>query len=578
MGVVDGGGYVMRGCVGVVGLALVCSLLLCLEGGAWAGDLQVVINEVLYDPDGSDTGYEFVELFNRGEACVCLEGWTFETGNGGYRERWKLEWRGTKAESIGPHGFFVIGEDRVVPEPDFVASLDLQNGPDGCRLRDPVGGTDVVGWGQLDFEEYFEGAPVEDVKSGSSIGRDPDGSDSDLNRADFRALAIPSPADHNRPPTDLVTKAVGLSRYTPLTSPEIDLVCRIHNAGTEACGRLAGLTAEVNGFRDSVLIPEDIDPAATIGIVVRLPNPGAGIYRAAAWHSYEGDRWKGNDTAQTSIVVPPPPVVVNEIMFKSGGQDCEWVELYNHSDRKVSLRGWTLEDSRAKPGAIAEGDLVIAGGEFLVLVEDTDLFEALHPDVPRQGYRRPSGGWPTLNDIDGPLRFADAVVIRDGFGTMVDSVAYSQNWCAPGRSVERVDPSAATPDPANWSPHFGSSPSSPGGPNSVSFHLPTGGRVLSLSPRTFSPDGDGKDDLLAVSMTLPGPGLARLCVFDINGRLVRRLIDGEVIDSGRVTFWDGTYDGGSGAATGVYLLLFEARMRSSGKTFRARSPIVLIRR
>jgi hypothetical protein len=563
---------------GVVGLACVCSSLLCSIVPVRADGPSVVINEILFDPAGADDGCEFIELFNRGGHAVVLHEWSLESGNGNREGNWKLEWCGSKLDTIPPRGFFVIGEDQVFPEPDFIATLDLQNGPDGCRLTDPAGLADVVGWGDLVFDEYFEGEPAVDAKSGCSIGRDPDGSDTGLNRADFRDFAVPSPGSYNHPPKDLMALALGLSRDRPMLASEIELVCRVHNAGTEPCGQGAMLVAEVGGRCDSAFILEDLLPGSTVGLTVRLDKPGAGIHGAVAWHSCRDDKWHGNDTVRTSIVFAPPPLVVNEIMFKPDGRDCEWIELLNASDGVLDLAGWTLEDSRGKAGPIADGDLVVSGGDFLILVEDREVFGAVHPDISEQTYERPAGGWPSLNDADGPLGFADAVVIRDGFGSMVDSVAYCRSWCSPGRSVERIDPAGATPDPANWSPHFGKSGSSPGAPNSVSFHLPTAGKALSLSPRTFSPDGDGEDDLVAVTITLPGRGLVRVRVFDVNGRPVRRLIDGDVVDSGRVTFWDGTCDDGSSAATGLYLLLFEARMQASERSFRAKSPLVLIRR
>ncbi len=566
-----------RVCV-VVWLSWVWLPVFLSAPAVWAEGIPVVINEVLYDPAGGDGGYEFVELFNRGETATGLEGWTFETGNGSYQARWTLEWTGSRTDTIGPRGFFVIGEEWVWPLPDAVTSLDLQNGPDGCRLTDPAGETDVAGWGDLGFEEYSEGEPAADVGSGSSIGRDPDGSDTGSNSVDFAGFAAPSPADYNHPPRDLTPLALGLSRYTPPTLPEIDLVCRVTNAGTEACGCGAVVTARVGGCSDSISILEDLNPAETAGIVLRLPNPGGGHREAVAWVSYCDDRWNGNDTVLTSIVVPPPPLVVNEIMFKPDGCDCEWIEVLNRSTGTLNIRGWTLEDSRGSPKNIADHDLIMGSGTFLVLVEDDDTFQAIHPDISRPAFRSPSGGWTTLNDVDGPLGFADAIVIRDGYGTMVDSVAYAESWTDPGRSVERIDPAAPSPHAANWSPHFGVSSSSPGAENSVSFHLPAEGKVLSLSTKTFSPNGDGKDDLVAVSVALPGAGLVRLSVFDINGRLVRRLIDGETVDSGRVTFWDGSLGDGARARTGVYLLMFEARMHASGETFRARSPLILVRR
>ena len=151
-----------RVCV-VVWLSWVWLSLVLSALTAWAQGIPVVINEVLYDPAGSDGGYEFVELFNQADAAIGLEGWIFETGNGSYQARWKLEWTGSRMDTIGPRGFFVIGEEGVLPGPDAVTALDLQNGPDGCRLTDPVGGTDVVGWGSLGFEEYFEGEPAADT-------------------------------------------------------------------------------------------------------------------------------------------------------------------------------------------------------------------------------------------------------------------------------------------------------------------------------------------------------------------------------------------------------------------------------
>jgi hypothetical protein len=315
-----------------------------------------------------------------------------------------------------------------------------------------------------------------------------------------------------------------------------------------------------------------------VSVVVRLTNPGSGMHDVLVWHRYDRDRWNTNDTARTSIVIPPPPVVVNEIMFRPDGTDCEWVELLNRSACAVNLKGWTLEDSRGRAEPIAGGDLTLAPGVYLVLVEDEQVFGTIHPGVAREAYAEPGGSWPTLNDVDSPLGYADAVVIRDGYGTAVDSTAYSRNWTSPGRSVERIDPAGPSPNPANWSPHFGESASSPGAANTVSFHLPAEGRVITLSPQTFSPDGDGEDDVVAIAVNLPGTGVVRLSVFDINGRLIRRLLDGEAVDTGRVTFWDGRSDDESEAGTGVYLLLFEGRMHLTQKSFRSKLPIVLVRR
>ena len=85
-----------------------------------------------------------------------------------------------------------------------------------------------------------------------------------------------------------------------------------------------------------------------------------------------------------------------------------------------------------------------------MLVEDGLDFNALHPGLGCPVVR-PAGGWPTLNDTDGRHGYADIVVIRDAFGTCVDSVAYRKAWSVPGCSVERIETGARSAIASNWS-------------------------------------------------------------------------------------------------------------------------------
>ena len=538
---------------------------------------QVVVNEVLYDPAGKDTGFEFAELFNCSPEPVCLGGWVFETGNGAYEDRWTCEWMGSDTDTIAARSFFVIGEDRVSPAPDFVTALDLQNGPDACRLISPEAEMDVVGWGDLGHDEYYEGLPAVGGTSGSSIGRDPDGSDRDHNLEDFHVFECPSPGDFNHPPFDLTVKQAALSRHTPASGAEVGITCMLVNCGVDTCGGTT-LKAEVAALRGSTHVHDVLQPTECLNAVVRLPHPGEGLHGVRVWHSHRLDRWHANDTVRTSIVLPPPPVVINEVMFKPMGTECEWIEIFAHGAAFINLRNWTLEDYRGSKKAITDGDLILEQGDMVVLVEDENVFGVAHPDLGPHDFLRPSGGWPTLNDVDGPLNFADMIVVRDAMGTVVDSVAYRSRWTRPGTSLERIDPRGPSAVSSNWSPHYGSSGGSPGRENSVSFCLAGDRSILNLSPAAFSPDGDGRDDLLAVSIRLAEPCVVRLTIFDLKGRPVKRLIDGEVVETSRITFWDGSGTIRPEAAMGAYLVLLEARGTSSGKAYGAKSPAILLRR
>ncbi len=102
--------------------------------GAIAG--HVVISEVLYDASGVDAGKEWIELYNPTNSDINLDGYAIESGNGANPDDWTSEWVGTASDIIPAHGFFLIGESDVVPKPDYITTLDLQNGPDGVRLND----------------------------------------------------------------------------------------------------------------------------------------------------------------------------------------------------------------------------------------------------------------------------------------------------------------------------------------------------------------------------------------------------------------------------------------------------------
>jgi len=555
----------------------VIGLILVLLHAAPAAS-EIVINEVFYDPQGRDDGFEFVELFNTGELPAALAGWTLETGNGSQENRWTHEWTGSPEDSVDAHGFFLVAEESLAHFAHAVTALDLQNGPDACRLKGPLGEVDIVGWGDLGFGEYYEGKPCKDVSSGSSLGRDPDGLDFNSNWDDLKAMDHPSPGEYNRPPSDLALERAGLSRYGGPSGATIDVVCSLRNAGTQSCGAGTRLFASIAGSVDSARITADIEPGIVAKAVVRTTNPGPGMYGVTVWHQCGADRWHTNDTLTISVVLHPAPVVVNEIMFDPGLADCEWVEVFNGGPDHVNLSGWMLQDHKGKARDIAREDLWLWAGEFMILTEDEEVFARKHPGVDAAIYLRPAGGWPILNDSDGALGFADKVVLRDSFGTMVDSVAYRERWSEEGVSAERINPEACSWSAGNWSPHFGPATGSPGERNSVSIHLPTRDRLLSLEPHAFSPDNDGDSDMLAVSVTLPGAGLARLLVFDANGSLVTRLLDGEVIENNRITFWNGTRGDQTNAPTGIYIVMLEARMLSSGETYRSRSPVVLVRK
>src|SRR5262245_38958906 len=172
------------------------------------------VTEVYYDAPGDDTGQEFVELWNDSDSTRSLSGLRLEAGDGAGPGRWTSRWTGGPGDLVKPHARFVIGGSPVSPRPDVVVALELQNGPDALRLVWPDGAIEVVGWGPLEFPEYYCGTPAPDVSSGISLARIPDRAATGSNSGDFHA-AEPSPGFANQRSVD-----AALLRHRGTLEPE----------------------------------------------------------------------------------------------------------------------------------------------------------------------------------------------------------------------------------------------------------------------------------------------------------------------------------------------------------------------
>lgn len=174
------------------------------------GELSVKINELLPNPEGDDAEGEFIELINTGDEAVSIAGWGIAAGTSSWPGAASFVFPGTAAIPIG--GYLVVG-GLGVDEADFYTDDDnkfsLGNGsknPDGVRLVDCIGEVqDTVLYGD-------PADPVEDVElddddgvasvaimpsENLSLGRSPDGADSDNNETDFVTNMPPSPGEDN---------------------------------------------------------------------------------------------------------------------------------------------------------------------------------------------------------------------------------------------------------------------------------------------------------------------------------------------------------------------------------------------
>jgi hypothetical protein len=86
--------------------------------------------------------------------------------------------------------------------------------------------------------------------------------------------------------------------------------------------------------------------------------------------------------------------------------------------------------------------------------------------------------------------------------------------------------------------------------------VPTKFSLFQNFPNPFNPS-------TTVRYVIPEKGTARLCIYDVLGRIVRELVDGETYPGAYETTWDGRDKQGHQVASGVYF--FQLQVHSIGK-------------
>lgn len=163
---------------------------------------KLVINEVDYDMAGAGDSTEYVEIFNSGEMPYSLTGVTLQLMNGTGMVQYALFDLSVNTQGaafLAAGAFYIVAADTVasavagscptcVTKTVTPATDLIQNGaPDGMRILKDSVPVDALHYEGV-MTGYGEGtsAPIDDPNAGvMSIGRCPNGTDTDDNGADF---------------------------------------------------------------------------------------------------------------------------------------------------------------------------------------------------------------------------------------------------------------------------------------------------------------------------------------------------------------------------------------------------------
>ncbi|MBL4623897.1 MAG: lamin tail domain-containing protein, partial [Flavobacteriales bacterium] len=274
-------------------------------------------------------------------------------------------------------------------------------------------------------------------------------------------------------------------------------------------------------------------------------------------------------------------IIINEILFnpQTGGSD--FVEVYNNSSKYIDISKWSLANYDFDADTIdnikpVDGQQhIIYPNGYALITKDTASTFADYP-LSVQGAFVEVSSLPTYSNNDG------VVILISQDNEVSDRFDYDADMHFPlltndkGVSLERLDFGRITNDYTNWhsaAENIGFA--TPGYENSQYQPAEEPDSYIGCDPEIFSPDQDGYNDVLNISYDLPEPGyIGTLIIYDAKGRLVRQLMNNELLSPSGTISWDGTNDLNEKSRIGIYIIFFSA-YSASGDVIQEKGTCVL---
>lgn len=275
--------------------------------------------------------------------------------------------------------------------------------------------------------------------------------------------------------------------------------------------------------------------------------------------------------------------IINEILFNPRSNAFDYVEFYNNSNKifdasKLYIANRNSSGVVSSIKALSTVPFYVFPGDYIVETENADNLSLQYlvksPD--------------NVLIISSPPSFPDdegTVVALNFQGNVIDEVRYKDDWHFKlidndeGVALERIDPDAPSQNAANWT--SAASTAGYGTPtyqNSQYKRIQTINATIEVTPKVFSPDNDGRDDIATIQYALTETGyVANVTVFDPSGRPVRNLVRNGTMGLNGYWNWDGLDDKGLKLPVGSYVVFTEI-FNLQGKKSSFKNVVVLARK
>ncbi len=256
-------------------------------------------------------------------------------------------------------------------------------------------------------------------------------------------------------------------------------------------------------------------------------------------------------------------LVINEINYNSSDAfDTEdWVEFFNASKTTLDISEWVFIDGSHKQTFVFGKNTLLPANGFIVIARDLDKFKSFYSSSPVEADTMTTG-------LSGA---GESLYLYKNTGELVDSLTFTDTNPWPnaadgnGSTIELINPWKDNGIAENWKASQNNG--TPGLENSVfivsnenlDVELPLDFKLEQNYPNPFNPS-------TVINYQLPVDSKVQLTVFDMLGREVTTLVNGEIQGAGshKIIFEAGSL------ASGIYIY----RLETSGKVLNKKMTLI----
>jgi len=268
-------------------------------------------------------------------------------------------------------------------------------------------------------------------------------------------------------------------------------------------------------------------------------------------------------------------IYINEILFNPKTNGYDYVELYNASEEYIDLSKLLignydiLINDIINTEIISEKSINFPPLSYLALCEDTAWIKANYYSDDELFFLE-VGQLPSFPNEKGTIAISSIA------HELIDVIIYDEDSHFPlledvdGVALERLSIASDEWFSAASTECYGT----PARQNSQFIYVHKSTSKLEVIPEVFSPNNDGDKDFTSINLQIEKPVKISISIYDKRGFVIKEICHSELVNQKAEWIWDGLTNGQTKSPTGLYMIIAEI-IYSNGDVAFLKQPLVV---